>query len=173
LRFSRRWLWRMSSSVHMTPCGSCKNRSLWGLYRFHNLDGKNRRARKNVSNNSRPNHWTDSFNLRDENDTFCRNAGSYKSCKTSQPRRRHSSWFSSKKPKSCNTTLCSKRIDLLARQSIIFSLYYNWNFIKDFSTAVFPRSVLRLLVTASVVPSSPILLTLMKEELSYSETFPR
>jgi hypothetical protein len=34
----------------------------------------------------------------------------------------------------------------------------------------FLRSVCRLLVTASVVPSSPILVTLMKEELSSSET---
>jgi hypothetical protein len=32
------------------------------------------------------------------------------------------------------------------------------------------RNVHRLLVTASVVPSSPILVTLMKEELSSSET---
>jgi hypothetical protein len=35
---------------------------------------------------------------------------------------------------------------------------------------VFLRSVLRLLVTAGVVPSSPILVTLMKEALSSSET---
>jgi hypothetical protein len=35
---------------------------------------------------------------------------------------------------------------------------------------VFLRSLLRLLVTASVVPSSPILVTLMKEALSSSET---
>jgi hypothetical protein len=35
---------------------------------------------------------------------------------------------------------------------------------------VFLRSLRRLLVTASVVPSSPILVTLMKEELSSSET---
>jgi hypothetical protein len=35
---------------------------------------------------------------------------------------------------------------------------------------VFLRSVRRLLVTASVVPSSPILVTLMKETLSSSET---
>jgi hypothetical protein len=35
---------------------------------------------------------------------------------------------------------------------------------------VFYRSVRRLLVTASVVPSSPILVTLMKEKLSSSET---
>jgi hypothetical protein len=35
---------------------------------------------------------------------------------------------------------------------------------------VFLRSMLRLLVTASVVPSSPILVTLMKEALSSSET---
>jgi hypothetical protein len=34
---------------------------------------------------------------------------------------------------------------------------------------VFLRSVRRLLVTASVVPSSPILVTLMKEALSSSE----
>jgi hypothetical protein len=35
---------------------------------------------------------------------------------------------------------------------------------------VFLRSVRRLLVTASVVPSSPILVTLMKEALRSSET---
>jgi hypothetical protein len=35
---------------------------------------------------------------------------------------------------------------------------------------VFLRSVRRLLVTASVVPSSPTLVTLMKETLSSSET---
>jgi predicted hotdog family 3-hydroxylacyl-ACP dehydratase len=35
---------------------------------------------------------------------------------------------------------------------------------------VFIRSVRRLLVTASVIPSSPILVTLMKEALSSSET---
>jgi hypothetical protein len=35
---------------------------------------------------------------------------------------------------------------------------------------VFLRSVRQLLVTASVVPSSPILITLMKEALSSSET---
>jgi hypothetical protein len=35
---------------------------------------------------------------------------------------------------------------------------------------VFLRSVRRLLVTANVVPSLPILVTLMKEELSSSET---
>jgi hypothetical protein len=33
------------------------------------------------------------------------------------------------------------------------------------------RSARRLLVTSSVVPSSPILVTLMKEALSYSETW--
>jgi hypothetical protein len=35
---------------------------------------------------------------------------------------------------------------------------------------VFLRSVLRLLVTASVVPSSPIVVTLMKKTLTSSET---
>jgi hypothetical protein len=38
------------------------------------------------------------------------------------------------------------------------------------NTKVFLRSVRRLLVTASVVLSSPILVTLMKEALSSSET---
>jgi hypothetical protein len=38
------------------------------------------------------------------------------------------------------------------------------------SNLVFLRSVRRLLVTASVVPSLPILVTLMKEALSSSET---
>jgi hypothetical protein len=36
--------------------------------------------------------------------------------------------------------------------------------------SVFPRSVRRLLVTAGVVPTSPILVTLMKEALNSSET---
>jgi hypothetical protein len=36
--------------------------------------------------------------------------------------------------------------------------------------ALFFRSVLRLLVTANVVPSSPILVTLMKEAIRSSET---
>jgi hypothetical protein len=36
--------------------------------------------------------------------------------------------------------------------------------------SVFLRSVRRLLVTASVVPSSPILVTLMKDALNSSET---
>jgi hypothetical protein len=37
------------------------------------------------------------------------------------------------------------------------------------SNQIFLRSVRRMLVTASVVPSSPILVTLMKEALSSSE----
>jgi hypothetical protein len=41
---------------------------------------------------------------------------------------------------------------------------------KNRRLGVFPRSVHRLLVTAYVVPSSPILFTLMKEALSSSET---
>jgi hypothetical protein len=36
---------------------------------------------------------------------------------------------------------------------------------------VSPRSVRRLLVTASVVPNSPVLVTLMMEALSSSETW--
>jgi hypothetical protein len=38
------------------------------------------------------------------------------------------------------------------------------------TSVVFLRSMRRLLVTASVVPCSPILVTLMKEALSSSET---
>jgi hypothetical protein len=41
---------------------------------------------------------------------------------------------------------------------------------EELSALAFLRSVLRLLVTASVVPSSPILVTLMKEALNSSET---
>jgi hypothetical protein len=42
---------------------------------------------------------------------------------------------------------------------------------EEFSASkVFLRSVRRLLVTASLVPSAPILITLMKEALSSSET---
>jgi hypothetical protein len=43
-------------------------------------------------------------------------------------------------------------------------------FYEQFINLVFLRSVRRLLVTASVVPSSPILVTLMKEALISSET---
>jgi hypothetical protein len=41
----------------------------------------------------------------------------------------------------------------------------------DIMQTVFLCSVRRLLVTASVVPSSPILVTLIKEALSSSETW--
>jgi hypothetical protein len=44
------------------------------------------------------------------------------------------------------------------------------SFIRVTRIGEFLRSVRRLLVTASVVPSSPILVTLMKEALSSSET---
>jgi hypothetical protein len=40
----------------------------------------------------------------------------------------------------------------------------------SFIRVVYLRSVRRLLVTTSVVPSSPILVTLMKGALSFSET---
>jgi hypothetical protein len=42
--------------------------------------------------------------------------------------------------------------------------------IGELGTSLAVTSVRRLLFTASVVPSSPILVTLMKEALSYSET---
>jgi hypothetical protein len=40
----------------------------------------------------------------------------------------------------------------------------------DCTHIIFPRSVLQLLVTANVVPSSPILVTLMMEEIRSSCT---
>jgi hypothetical protein len=40
----------------------------------------------------------------------------------------------------------------------------------SFIWVAFPRSVRRLLVAACVVPSSPILVTVMKEALGYFET---
>jgi hypothetical protein len=46
----------------------------------------------------------------------------------------------------------------------------NFQFHSSLSHLVFLRSMRRLLVTASVVTSSPILVTLMKEALSSSET---
>jgi hypothetical protein len=46
----------------------------------------------------------------------------------------------------------------------------NWYHATKKYQLVFLRSVHRLLVTANVVPSSPILVTLMKEALSSSET---
>jgi hypothetical protein len=41
---------------------------------------------------------------------------------------------------------------------------------KALSCLVFLRSMRRLLITVSVIPSSPIFVTLMKEALSSSET---
>jgi hypothetical protein len=51
-----------------------------------------------------------------------------------------------------------------------FPVFPTKQFVKSHLKLVFLRSVLRLLVTASVVPPSPILVTLMKEELRCSET---
>jgi hypothetical protein len=47
---------------------------------------------------------------------------------------------------------------------------WNWPLTSSINTKTFLRSVRRLLVTASVVPSSQIFVTLMKEALSSSET---
>jgi hypothetical protein len=44
------------------------------------------------------------------------------------------------------------------------------NVSEELSALAFLRSVRRLLVTASVIPSSPILVTLIKEALRFSET---
>jgi hypothetical protein len=52
-------------------------------------------------------------------------------------------------------------------RAIVFILHF---FMFALHLLVFLRSVRRLLVTASVVPSSPILVTLMKEALNFSET---
>jgi hypothetical protein len=50
------------------------------------------------------------------------------------------------------------------------SVNYEQNKLQLATDAVFLRSVRRLLVAACVVPSSPILVTLMKEALGSSET---
>jgi hypothetical protein len=51
-------------------------------------------------------------------------------------------------------------------EQIVYSEFHS----SFLSHLVFLRSVRRLLITASAVPSSPILVTLMKEALSSSET---
>jgi hypothetical protein len=55
----------------------------------------------------------------------------------------------------------------VSEELCIFNSEFRTSFL---SHLVFLRSVLPLLFTASVVPSSPILVTLMKESLSSSET---
>jgi hypothetical protein len=50
------------------------------------------------------------------------------------------------------------------------AVFWNVTPCGSFKKRLFLRSVLRLLVTASVVPSSPILVTLMTEALTTSET---
>jgi hypothetical protein len=51
--------------------------------------------------------------------------------------------------------------------NVVFCDFTAWGFCKN---RVFLRSVRRLLVTANVIPSSPILVTLMMEALRSSET---
>jgi hypothetical protein len=53
---------------------------------------------------------------------------------------------------------------------MIWSLIKNMVYFEEWRLLVFLRSMRRLLVMTSIVPSSPILVTLMKETLSSSET---
>jgi hypothetical protein len=73
-----------------------------------------------------------------------------------------SCYFISLLPKSC-----PKQHVLKYPRPMLLSCYYRSSFTH---TLVFLRSVHRLLVAASVVPSSPILVTLMKEALRSSKT---
>jgi hypothetical protein len=58
----------------------------------------------------------------------------------------------------------------MLRRVVLVRAEVSEEFSASFIRAVFLRSMRQLLVTASVVPSSPILVTLMKEALSSSET---
>jgi hypothetical protein len=86
----------------VTSCGSCKNKSLGGMYSLHHRGDKNRRAKKNVSSNYQLKHAICLLLL-----TFLARLlfspwwwrrytppkwRSYKSLKTSHPRW-HSSWY--------------------------------------------------------------------------------
>jgi hypothetical protein len=57
----------------------------------------------------------------------------------------------------------------LTLQYIIFTRIFPFPYLQNVQIFVFLRSVRRLLVTASVVTSSPIPVTLMKEALSSSQ----
>jgi hypothetical protein len=46
--------------------GSCKNRHFGGTYRLHHQGDKNRRTRKNISNNSQPKHAAKKYYVRKE-----------------------------------------------------------------------------------------------------------
>jgi hypothetical protein len=91
---------------------------------------------------------------------FLRNVGSYKSHKALHPRRQHSSltFFTVIAVNASNLTWKMSSPGMLRRVAFVRTVL------------VFLRSVRRLLVTASVVPSSPILVTLMKEALGSSGT---
>jgi hypothetical protein len=68
------------------------------------------------------------------------------------------------------TSLCSRAIYDPGYFSLPLGIFYSEFHSSFLSHLAFLRSVRRLLVTASVVPSSPILDTLIKEALSSSET---
>jgi hypothetical protein len=61
-----------------------------------------------------------------------------------------------------------KEVEAACRGTPSLELFTKYNYNEQ--NSVFLRRVRRLLVTASVVPSSPILFTLMKEAQSSSET---
>jgi hypothetical protein len=65
------------------------------------------------------------------------------------------------------TCLSIQSMFQIQRYCYFTNLIFEFSFLRRM---VFLRSARRLLVTASVVPSSPILVTLMKEALSSSET---
>jgi hypothetical protein len=66
-------------------------------------------------------------------------------------------------PSSCCLPLASQSLQFSLSPSLFLCLLL-------FHSTVLLRSVCRLLVTASVVPTPPILVTLMKEALNSSET---
>jgi hypothetical protein len=62
------------------------------------------------------------------------------------------------------------RVTSIGEQGITLAVTSNRRTLRTLAHLVFLRSERRLLVTTSVVPGSPILVTLMKEALSSSET---
>jgi hypothetical protein len=108
----------------------------------------------------------------------------YKTYTASQPSKRHSAetkywgrgqaaveYFGRRRTFSLKSQCCTSALTFIRECGITLELKYSdCNVSRKITQLVFFGSVRRLLVTASVVPSSPILVTLVKEALSSSET---
>jgi hypothetical protein len=136
----------------VTPYDSCKNRRFGGTYSLHDQHDKNRRARKKdssvhrmlVTANVAPS-WLIRVTLVIE------------AISSSEP-----------------SVLSRATRGNIPEHGILLQNYLRTNYLAERCLLgfylVFLRSVRRLLVAACVVPSSPILVTLMKEAPGSSET---